>query len=451
MTAGPSDDKRKKDTPGKNALGENALGEGDLETVDQLVAPNFFLGEADGGRLADNIMHFARVLRRAGLPVGPGKVLEAVKAVSAVGVSSRKDFYWTLHAVFVNRRDQRDVFDQAFHFFWRNPNLLEKMMGMLLPSTKMEEGAPPKDEMSRRVADALAGDKPGDEQDEAGEPDEELIEMDATLTFSRDEVLSEKDFEKMSSAELAEARSAIQKLTLPIRQVPNRRFQPHPQGRRVDMRATLREAARFGGDLAALKRRKRTRRPPPLVVLCDISGSMDRYARMLLHFMHALTNDRDRVHTFLFGTRLTNITRYLRYKDPDAAVDTISEAVEDWSGGTRIGHALHDFNGNWSRRVLGQGAVVILITDGLDREGADGVAEEMERLHKSCRRLIWLNPLLRYDAYEPRAAGARAMMPHVDEFRAVHNLGSLAELAEALGTDASLSRREMARWRAAAA
>lgn len=435
----------------ENQAGRNP-DEGDLEAAEQL-SPNFFLGEADGGRLADNIMHFARVLRKAGLPVGPGKVLEAVKAVTAVGVASRKDFYWTLHAVFVNRRDQREVFDQAFHFFWRNPNLLEKMMGMLLPSTKMDEGAPPKDEMSRRVADALQGEQPGDEEDEAGEQDEdeEEFEIDATLTFSTEEVLSAKDFEKMSSAELAEARAAIQKLTLPIRQVANRRFQRHPNGRRIDMRATLREAARFGGDLAVIKRRKRTRRPPPVVVLCDISGSMDRYARMLLHFMHALTNDRDRVHTFLFGTRLTNITRYLRYKDPDAAVDTISEAVEDWSGGTRIGHALHEFNKNWSRRVLGQGAVVILITDGLDREGAEGVAEEMERLHKSCRRLIWLNPLLRYDAYEPRAAGARAMMPHVDEFRAVHNLSSLGELAEALGKDASMSRREMARWRAAAA
>ena len=416
-----------------------------------LLAPNLFLGQADGGRLADNILHFARVLRRAGLPVGPGKVLEATRAVSAVGVASREDFYWTLHAVFVNRRDQKDIFNQAFHFFWRNPNLLEKMMGMLLPSAPGEAAADDRNEMSRRVAEALSGNQAGAEEDEPGEPDEDALEFDATLTFSRQEVLSEKDFEKMSSAELAEARAAIRRLTLPLRQVPTRRFRPNPAGRRVDMRATLKQAARFGGELTVLKRRKRLRRPPPLVVLCDISGSMDRYARMLLHFMHALTNDRDRVHTFLFGTRLTNVTRFLRYKDPDAALDAISGAVEDWSGGTRIGHALEQFNRDWSRRVLGQGAVVLMITDGLDREGADGVADQMERLHKSCRRLIWLNPLLRYDAYEPRAAGARAMMPHVDEFRAVHNLESLAALAAALGTESAASRQEMAAWRRAAA
>ncbi len=417
-----------------------------------LLSPNLFLGQADGGRLADNIVHFARVLRRAGLPVGPGKVLEATKAVSAVGVASRDDFYWTLHAVFVNRRDQREIFNQAFHFFWRNPNLLERMMSMILPPSVADPDAQgAKDEMSKRVAEALAGDTPGAQDDTPGESDEEALEFDATLTFSRQEILSEKDFEKMSTAELAEARAAIRKLMLPLRRVPTRRFRPHPAGRRVDMRATLKQAARAGGDMTALKRRKRLRRPPPLVVLCDISGSMDRYARMLLHFMHALTNDRDRVHTFLFGTRLTNITRYLRYKDPDAALDAISEAVEDWSGGTRIGHALEVFNKDWSRRVLGQGAVVLTITDGLDREGAEGVSEQMERLHKSCRRLIWLNPLLRYDAYEPKAAGARAMMPHVDEFRAVHNLESLGELAAALGAETGMSRAEMARWRRAAA
>ncbi|MDJ0683153.1 MAG: VWA domain-containing protein [Alphaproteobacteria bacterium] len=408
---------------------------------------------AEGGRMAENIMHFARVLRQAGLPVGPGKVLQALNAVEAVGLGSRKDFYWALHAVFVNRRDQREIFDQAFHFFWRNPNLLEKMMGMLLPTLTQEEdpAPPPKEEMSRRVAEALAGEKQGEEEDQAGEADEEALEFDATLTFSREEILSDKDFEKMSSAELEQARAAIRRLTLPLRQLPTRRFQPHPAGRRVDMRATLRQAARSGGDLSMLKRRKRRRRPPPLVLMCDISGSMDRYARMLLHFMHALTNDRDRVHTFLFGTRLTNITRYLRYKDPDAAIDMVSQGVDDWSGGTRIGASLHDFNRDWSRRVLGQGAVCILITDGLDREGAQGVAEEMERLHKSCRRLIWLNPLLRYEAYEPKAAGARAIIRHVDEFRAVHNLSSLHQLAAALGQESAADKAQMAKWRRLAA
>ncbi|MBP5855385.1 VWA domain-containing protein [Marivibrio halodurans] len=411
-------------------------------------APNLVLGDADGGRLAENIMHFARVLRTAGLPVGPGKVLDAIDAVSQVGVASRRDFYWTLHAVFVNRRDQREVFDQAFHFFWRNPNLLERMMGMLLPAMRGEEAPEDKPELSPRVAEALAGER---EPERPQEQEEEEIELDAALSVTDREVLAEKDFEKMTKDELDRARQAIKRMRLPIKPVKTRRYRADPGGRRADLRATLRASARQGGDLIWLKKRSRRRENPPLVVLCDISGSMDRYARMLLHFLHALTNDRDRVHSFLFGTRLTNITRHLRDRDPDAAIDKVTAAVEDWAGGTRIGESLHRFNADWSRRVLSQGPVVLLITDGLDREGAAGLEVEMERLHKSCRRLIWLNPLLRYDGYAPKTAGARAMIPHVDEFRPVHNLDSLAKLADTLSRSESAATGEMVRWKKLAA
>ena len=173
------------------------------------------------------------------------------------------------------------------------------------------------------------------------------------------------------------------------------------------------------------------------MILADISGSMDRYSRMLVHFMHAITNDRDRVHSFVFGTRLTNITRQLRYRDVDIALAKVGDLVEDWSGGTRIGHCLDDFNRNWSRRVLGQGAIVLLITDGLDRDAGEGLDAAMERLQKSCRRLIWLNPLMRYDGYAPSATGARAIVKHVDDFRTVHNLASLEDLGAALAASAS--------------
>ena len=189
-------------------------------------------------------------------------------------------------------------------------------------------------------------------------------------------------------------------------------------------------------------------RPPPLVVLCDISGSMARYAQILLHFLHAVANHRDRVHTFLFGTRLSNITRQLRYRDPEVAFQLVSQIVPDWSGGTRIGEALAAFNQQWSRRVLGQGAVVLLVTDGLDRDGAAGLSENMERLHKSCSRLVWLNPLLRWDGFEPKSQGIRAMLPHVDEFRTVHNLASLRALVASLSAPPDL--RAMDRWRLAA-
>ncbi len=393
------------------------------------------------GRLPANIMHFGRVLRTAGLPVGPGQVLKAIEAARAVEIADRAQFYWALHAALVNRRDQQELFDQAFHVFWRNPRLMDRMMSMVIPTSSVDAGAEEAEPLARRLAEALAP-PPGEPQP----PAEREVEIHAELTWSDREVLREMDFESMSGAEQEAAKRAMAAMRLPLRPVPARRFRPHPRGRRPDMRATLRTAMRSGGDLAALRLKRRLRRPPPLVMICDISGSMARYSRMLLHFMHAVTNDRDRVHGFLFGTRLTNITRQLRQKDVDSALAGVAGLVEDWSGGTRIGAALASFNRLWSRRVLGQGAVVLLISDGLDRDSGEGVAVEIERLHKSCRRLIWLNPLLRYDAYEPRARGAAALMPHVDEFRPVHNLDSLADLAAALGREPVRRQEGVSEW-----
>ncbi len=378
----------------------------------------------DGGNLLANIMYFARALRAAGLPVGPGKVLNAAEAVRAIGIENRADFYWALHAVFVNRRDQRPIFDQAFHIFWRNPKLLEKMMGLLLPSLSVAD--PEASAMNRRLAEALAE----GQADKTREVEREQ-EFDAAMTFSEREVLRQMDFEQMSNAEMEQARAAVRKLALVLAENPTRRFAANPQGARIDMRATLRAQLRAGG-IIALKRKSRVSRPPPLVVLCDISGSMSRYTRIFLHFIHAVARDRGRVHAFLFGTRLSNVTRYLRARDVDEALDRVAASVSDWSGGTRIGQSLAQFNRIWSRRVLGQGAVVLFISDGLDRDGGEGLAREMERLHKSCKRLIWLNPLLRYEGFAPKSLGMRAMLPHVDEFRPVHNLESLEALADAL-------------------
>ena len=405
--------------------------------------------DQDGGRIAANIMHFARVLRAAGLPIGPGKVIDAINALEQTGLGRRDDFYWTLHAVFVNRRDQRELFDQAFHVFWRNPQILERMMSMILPTAQLGEGEAPKNEISPRIAEALtAGATP---QDDIKTRETEEIEFDATLTFSQDEVLREMDFEKMTASEIEAAKSAMRRMRLPIMEISTRRFRPDKTGARADMRATLRTALRSGGDIIPMRWRRRRQRKPPIVVLCDISGSMERYARMMLHFLHAITNDRDRVHTFLFGTRLTNVTRYLRNKDIDVALEQVTDAVVDWSGGTRIGQCLHDFNRDWSRRVLTQGAVVILITDGLDREGGEGLPKEMDRLHRSSRRLIWLNPLLRYDQFEPKSQGIRAILPHVDDFRPVHNLESLAQLTHILGDIGAGSDPALRRWQEMAA
>ena len=390
-----------------------------------------------GGHLADNVMRFCRTLRAAGLPIGPGKVIDALRAVACAGTERRDDFYWSLHAVLVNRRDQHVVFDQAFHAFWRSPDLLDRLAGVVMPEIQRVEDTPPP--AARRVAEAMAG--ASGAENEATEPE---ITFDASFTASGHEVLQKLDFERMSAAEIAAAKQAIRRMGLALKRVATRRYRTGHSGRRIDLRRSLRAALRAGGDTIPLLRRRPATRPPPLVILCDISGSMGRYSRMLLHFMHALTSDRDRVHSFVFGTRLTNITRHLRHRDVDLALDAVIDEVEDWSGGTRIGACLHDFNKDWSRRVLGQGAIVVLISDGLDRFGGAGLDEETERLHKSCRRLIWLNPLLRYDGFEAKAAGVRAMLPHVDDFRPVHNLASLADLARVLNDQQPATEQEAA-------
>jgi uncharacterized protein with von Willebrand factor type A (vWA) domain len=388
-------------------------------------------GSGSKGLLSGNVMHFARLLRAAGLRIGPDRVIDCVRALELADCERRDDWYWTMSAVLLSKEEQRPIFDQAFRIFWRDPQLAQKMMQALLPKTY---GRAAKDEeQSQRLSDALFSQR---NQREARAVEEQKVELDARLTFSSREVLQRMDFDTMSAAELAEAKRMLRELRLPLPMIRTRRYRPSPRGTRVDLRATLRESLREGGDVIPLVRGATIDIHPPLVVLCDISGSMNPYARMFLHFLHAITNDRDRVTVFVFGTRLTNITRQLRHRDVDVAMAKVADAIKDWSGGTRIGVCLRDFSWRWGRRVLGQNACVVLVSDGLDREAGEGLAEEMQRLHKSCRELIWLNPLLRYDKFEARPAGVRAMLPHVDRFLPVHNLKSLIDLAHAISQPA---------------
>ena len=397
----------------------------------------------DDPKLAQNVVHFARALRRAGLPIGPGRVIEAIRAVAAAGFTRRDDFYWTLHAVLVNRPEERAVFNQVFRLYWRDPRFMEHMMALMLPAVRGVQEETAAASAARRAAEALvdgaqAPDRPRSPDDSA--PEDMEIEIDATHTASSEERLRTLDFEQMSAEEAVQAKRMLARLSLPVRPVPTRRQQAHPRGATADWRRTLRAALRTGGEVTALARRRPATRWPALVVICDISGSMSDYSRMVLHFVHAVANRQGqgarggwaRVHAFTFGTRLTNITRHLRQRDADAALDAAGAQAQDWQGGTRIGECLAAFNRDWSRRVLGQGAVVVLITDGLDRGDPAALARAMERLHLSSRRLVWVNPLLRWDRFAPRAAGIRAMLPHVDALRAGHSVASLEALAQAI-------------------
>jgi hypothetical protein len=392
----------------------------------------------DDPKLTHNVVHFARALRAAGLPVGPGRVIDAVRAVAAAGFTSRRDFFYTLRACLVTRPEHLVVFAQVFRLYWRDPRYMEHMMAMMLPAIRgVQEdraGAPAEKRAAEALLDGVERDPPGGAGEEPGE--ETVIEIDATATMSREERLRRLDFEQMSTAEIMQAKRMLARLSLPVRPLASRRGIADPHGARLDARASLRASLRRGGEMRRLHRKRPRERWPNLIVLCDISGSMSQYSRMVLHFLHAVANAKGagwaRVHAFTFGTRLTNITRHLATRDVDAALAAAGRQAQDWEGGTRIGACLHAFNRDWSRRVMGGGAVVLLITDGLDRDDAGQLGHEMERLHLSARRLIWLNPLLRWEGFAPKAQGIRAMLPHVDAFRAGHSVATLEELAAAL-------------------
>ncbi|CUK00606.1 VWA domain containing CoxE-like protein [Shimia thalassica] len=390
----------------------------------------------DAPKLSHNITYFARALRKAGLPIGPGRVIDAIRAVEAAGFSEKVDFYWTLHACFVSRPEHRAVFTQVFRLYWRDPRYLEHMMAAMLPAVRGVQEERTAQAAEKRAAEALLDGVDHDIPDVENEEEGTEIEIDSTLTMSSEERLRSLDFEQMSTAEIAQAKRMLARLELPVKPIPSRRGKADINGARADWKRTLRNAMRQGGDFRTVARQSPRPRWPNLVVICDISGSMSQYSRMVLHFLHAVANQKGagwaKVHGFTFGTRLTNISRHLVTRDVDAALASAGAEAQDWEGGTRIGDCLHTFNRDWSRRVMGQGAVVLLITDGLDRGDADALGHEMQRLHLSSRRLIWLNPLMRWEGFAPKAQGIRTMLPHVDSFRAGHSIASLEDLAKAL-------------------
>lgn len=373
--------------------------------------------------LEANVVHFVRLLRRAGMAVGPGDTLDAERAVAAIDVMQRDQFYAALHAVLVRDRADHELFDEAFRLFWRDPMGAESALALLLPQMK----TPTTRTVSRRLSEAWKPPRAGDQAVEPQPPS-----VDTFLAYSADEVLRRRDFDQMSAAELAQARRLIRGLDARIHMIPTRRTRPAERGGHVDAQRTVRDALRRGGEIQRLRWKQRRLRPPVIVALCDISGSMGRYSEMLLRFLHTLLAHRGHGHVFTFATHLTNITRTLRDRDVDRALAEVGGEVTDWASGTRLGACLHEFNQRWSRRVLAQGAVVLLVTDGLDRDDANVLRAEAARLARSCRRLIWLNPLLRYAGFEPKAQGIQALLPAVDEHRPIHDLASLAQLAQAL-------------------
>lgn len=377
--------------------------------------------------LLDHILAFGRLVRQFGVAVDPAQMLDLLRALEHVALGRQEDVYLTCRAVLVRRREDLPVFDEAWQF-WLDSQRQGSSGGIALPDNLAKEVRIP-----RRLQRHRSQHAGNDEQRERAED-----EIEIQLSYSATEQLRHKDFAHFTADELDQARDLIAQLQPRVALRPLRRWRSG-NGRRIDARRTLRSTLRSGGEPVHLLRKERKHKQRPLVVLCDISGSMDRYSRILIQFTHALGQGVRSVETFVFGTRLTRITRLLEHKDIDEAVDQVGATVLDWGGGTRIGDALKSFNWDWGRRVLGHGTVVLLISDGWDRGDPELLGREMARLQRSAHRVIWLNPLLGMANYQPLTRGLQAALPHVDDFLPVHNLVSLEQLGATLA--GTLARR----------
>jgi uncharacterized protein with von Willebrand factor type A (vWA) domain len=397
--------------------------------------------------LQANLLTFGRELRDAGLNLGSGQILNLVEAVGEIDCRRRDDFYHAARTTLVTSPEQIPVFDLAFARFWR------KLANYLPPVERSVD----QDDLDMPSPPGTTPDEQGDQKRQATgkegkTKDRAILAVEDTdtpdssdgenmesppedvMVFSAREALRKKDFSQFSSEEIAEARRIIDSMTWRLGTRKTRRREKANHGEFIDYRRTLRNSLKHGGVPIDLRRRTRKERMRPLVLICDISGSMDRYSRLLLQFVHALEHGLDTVEVFVFGTRLTRITRELRKKNVDSAIEQVVNSVDDWSGGTRIGESIKTFNFKWSRRVLRSGATVVMISDGWDRGDPKLLAEEMARLQRSCRRLIWLNPLLGAPGYQPLTQGIRAALPFVDAFLPIHNLKSLEALADLLSS-----------------
>jgi len=383
------------------------------------------MNQEEEGKLAENILHFARTLRSAGLPVGTSQIVDSLTAVSVIGIESRRDMYWTLRTVLVQQQSEVRLFNQAFHLYFRNPRLLERMMDLSLPAAQSQPDGRPTEAAIRRLMEATGQTQPTITEDSE-------VDVDKTGSYSQIELLREKDFEQMTLAEQQEAKRLLLAEVLLLRPQITRRFRTGLQGSRYDLRRTMRQMQRGNVDILPLVRKRPKTRTPDIVLICDISGSMSSYSHMFLHFAHALARNDTVVHAFVFSTRLTNVSRHLKNRDADVAMRLITSDANDWDGGTRITACLRDFNRNWSRRVLARGAIVILMSDGLELDTEAPLETQMRHLKRSCRQLIWMNPVLRYDKFEPKASGIRKMLPHVDRFISAHNVNSISAIIDAL-------------------
>ncbi|MDC0074286.1 VWA domain-containing protein [Alphaproteobacteria bacterium] len=388
---------------------------------------NSLLPKINNSHFIKNIIYFARILRKAGFNIGTREILLSIDSIRIINISNKEDFFWALHSVFVNKKADSYIFKLAFEIFWKKSiiNLPQNnsLINNAINSNEVEN-------YNQRIAHAFFNNS--GEEKKTNEIKEKSLNY--TLTHSNKEKLKKIDFETMNKEELDSAKKAINSFNLSFTKITTRRFKKSKTGKYIDINTTIKSATKNLNSGILLNYKSKIRTPPPLVVICDISGSMSKYSRMFMHFMHAISNKKSKVFTFVFGTRLTNITHNLKHSDVDLALDKVSKQVKDWSGGTRMNSCMHEFNIKWAKRVLSHGSIVLMMSDGLDRENNLNLGKEIKRIKDSCRHLIWLNPLLRYEKYEPIASGAASIYPYVDELKTIHNIDSMAELCKVLSS-----------------
>lgn len=377
---------------------------------------------AEQGHLLRNIVLFARLLRQLGVQVTPTQIVDLVQGLNYIDLSQRDEVKQATRTILINRVEHLPLFEQAFDLFWQARKAGD-LAALDLSGLKQTLSQPP----TQKVIIGRAATDSGEDTPQTDEP-----LLDTVYTYSTHEVLRQKDFAHLTPTELSEVKRMMLDMTWELAHRRTRRKIRASAGAYFDLRRTFRQNLRYGGEWLHLSRRKRKEKRRPLVVICDISGSMERYSRILLKFVYVISNGLEKVEAFVFSTRLTHITNHLKKNNVDVALDHVLLHIHDWAGGTRTGDALKTFNYQWARRVLGQGAIALIISDGWDRGDIDLLRREMARLQRSCYQLIWLNPLLGSPNYEPLTQGIQAALPHVDHFLPVHNLVSLEQLGEVL-------------------
>ena len=375
-------------------------------------------------KLLENILRFIRLLRNSGIKIGNQSSIDALNSIKILKIGNRNEFYWALHSNLIYRNEDKEIFDQCFHLFWQNPKILQQMFNLLLPQIGTQKAPTTNKKQLKRISDNIQKQN----KDIEKEKKEEII-FDSKMSWSNKSALNTKDFEMMSFKEIKQAEKEIKKFLIKSKTQISRRWKKNDQSSKISTKYTIKKSVKNNG-IIHLAFKDRIKKFKPLVILIDISGSMESYSRIMLFLSHILIQQHKNVEIFTFGTKLTRITKFLKNKDVDDSLDRVGKFVNDWAAGTKITSSIKDFNFNWSRRILTQNQTLLLITDGLERDDSQNLDFEINRLSLFTNNIIWLNPLLRYEKFEPKVNSIKTILRHVDKHVPIHNINSIKRLVE---------------------